>query len=87
MGVLAGDPVGREDVDAVDGARGDPVAESLRRRPSQGLARRAVVDERELQVQLEAIVCDPLLERVHLAADRIGLGLMLGGGAGGKRGS
>src|SRR5262249_8114071 len=29
IGVLAGEPVGREDVDTVDGARGDLVAEAL----------------------------------------------------------
>src|SRR5262249_37153432 len=48
--VLAGEPVGREDVNTVDGSRGDLVAEALQRGPLQGLARVAVVNEHELRV-------------------------------------
>ena len=82
IGILAGEPIRVEDVEAVDGAGGGLVAEPLQPRPGQQGPADAVVDEPQLRVAVQAVVADAPLERLELAGDRVLLGLLLGGDPG-----
>ena len=79
MGVRPSQAVGAEDVEAVEGTLGRPVAEALQGRPDQDRATDPFVDETVVVVEGQAIGRDPQAEGLDLAGDGLVADLLVRG--------
>ena len=71
VGIAAGQPVRRHDVDALDRSSGDRVAQALQRRAHQERAAVALVDIGVVRLQSPTVGRDPLAQDRHLSEDRV----------------
>ena len=76
VGIVAGQAIGIEDVQAVDGAGGRLVAQALQGRSQQRAATVAVIAEAQFVVDRVAVAGGALRDRLQLAGDgALGLGV------------
>ncbi len=78
MRVFARQAVGAVDIEGVDAAEGDEVAQPLQCWPDQGGPAIAVVDKLLRWIDAVAVCGSALAQGGHLARNRLGLGLPLG---------
>jgi hypothetical protein len=75
--VVAGESIGRVNIQPVEGAGRSLVAEPLQGRAEERAAAVAFVDEAQFGFQPQAVGLDARLEGLDLAGDRIGFGMLL----------
>ncbi len=82
QGEIAGEAVGGEDVEAVEGTGGGLITQAFQGGTNQGAATEAVVEEVEVVVAGQAIRGDAARQGLDLTGDGPLLGLVVGGDAG-----